>query len=150
LPFPAAPGPAQYARLGWISGDADIAVSPSHLTYPAAQPAEAIDYCIGSPTVRFDAEVLTTQGSDHLAQLITITLLEPAFTAKIRPARTSVRCPVRSSTRRGTVLSGSVCRQAPHLRRHEVPAVFTCRRLNGLQEPGLMRTEPSMDDICAS
>jgi endonuclease/exonuclease/phosphatase family metal-dependent hydrolase len=56
----------------WLDDDHSFGVCPDppEATYPAIQPVEPIDYCIASPDVRLDAEVLIAAGSDHLPQLV--------------------------------------------------------------------------------
>ncbi|MGH3403809.1 MAG: endonuclease/exonuclease/phosphatase family protein [Streptosporangiaceae bacterium] len=49
---------------------APAVVSSAHLTYPADEPSEAIDYCVASPGFDLDAEVIPAAGSDHLPVLI--------------------------------------------------------------------------------
>jgi endonuclease/exonuclease/phosphatase family metal-dependent hydrolase len=56
----------------WLGDGHSFAVCPDppKATYPASQPAEPIDYCIASPGIRLNAEVLSALGSDHLPQIV--------------------------------------------------------------------------------
>lgn len=45
--------------------------SPELFTHPAAEPVEAIDYCVCSADVAADASLIDSTASDHLPQLIT-------------------------------------------------------------------------------
>lgn len=53
---------------------AQLQVSPDPVqpTYPATQPAEAIDYCLAVPGSTVSATVLQALGSDHLPLLVTV------------------------------------------------------------------------------
>jgi endonuclease/exonuclease/phosphatase family metal-dependent hydrolase len=57
-----------------FDGDACLQVSPRPVkpTYPASQPAEAIDYCLSAPGSLVSATVLQAPGSDHLPLLVTV------------------------------------------------------------------------------
>lgn len=52
----------------WLDSDRSVVVCPEPVqpTYPASEPAEPIDYCVGSPGLVVEGEVLRVEGSDHL------------------------------------------------------------------------------------
>jgi endonuclease/exonuclease/phosphatase family metal-dependent hydrolase len=56
----------------WIQGHGRVRAHPDPpiATYPTKQPVEAIDYCVAPASQHVEAEVLTVQGSDHLALLV--------------------------------------------------------------------------------
>jgi endonuclease/exonuclease/phosphatase family metal-dependent hydrolase len=55
-----------------FTGGHDIRLPPlPQPTYPARQPAEAIDYCVTSPGITAHTTVLQAGGSDHLPLLVT-------------------------------------------------------------------------------
>jgi endonuclease/exonuclease/phosphatase family metal-dependent hydrolase len=52
----------------WLDSDRSVLVCPEppQPTYPAHEPVEPIDYCVASPGLRVEGEVLEVGGSDHL------------------------------------------------------------------------------------
>lgn len=49
-----------------------VSPDPVQPTYPASEPAEAIDYCLGAAGSTVSAMVLQARGSDHLPLLVTV------------------------------------------------------------------------------
>lgn len=60
----------------WLDRDHSVVVcpEPAQSTYPADEPVEAIDYCVGSPGLVVEGEVLRVGGSDHLPVVISTRL----------------------------------------------------------------------------
>lgn len=60
----------------WLGNGHSFAVCPDppEATYPASRPVEPIDYCVASPSIQLEAEVLSAAGSDHLPLLVTARL----------------------------------------------------------------------------
>ncbi|HET9257587.1 MAG TPA: endonuclease/exonuclease/phosphatase family protein [Pseudonocardiaceae bacterium] len=52
----------------WIDRNSSVVVcpEPARPTYPAHEPVEPIDYCVASPGLQVEGEVLEVGGSDHL------------------------------------------------------------------------------------
>lgn len=67
------------APSSWLGDGGPITVSPdpAQPTYPADHPVEPIDYCLASPGIHLNAEVLPVAGSDHLPQLVLARLPGP-------------------------------------------------------------------------
>jgi endonuclease/exonuclease/phosphatase family metal-dependent hydrolase len=59
--------------LSWLDGDRSVVVcpEPTQPTYPTHKPAEPIDYCLASPGLLVEGQVLEVAGSDHLPLVIT-------------------------------------------------------------------------------
>lgn len=58
----------------WVPDDGSVLVRPEHAppSYPAAAPAEPIDYVVAAPALTVRAELLDRAGSDHLPLLCTL------------------------------------------------------------------------------
>jgi endonuclease/exonuclease/phosphatase family metal-dependent hydrolase len=56
----------------WLDSDRSVVVcpEPTQPTYPASEPVEPIDYCVGSPGLLVEGKVLEVGGSDHLPVVI--------------------------------------------------------------------------------
>jgi endonuclease/exonuclease/phosphatase family metal-dependent hydrolase len=56
----------------WLDSDRSVVVCPEQTqpTYPASEPVEPIDYCVGSPGLLVEGKVLEVGGSDHLPVVI--------------------------------------------------------------------------------
>jgi len=62
----------------WVDSASTLTVAPDPAlpTYPADDPVEPIDYCVASPGLRLEAEVLSDEGSDHRPVLFRCSLGE--------------------------------------------------------------------------
>jgi endonuclease/exonuclease/phosphatase family metal-dependent hydrolase len=58
----------------WLGSDRSVVVcpAPAQSTYPAHEPVEAIDYCMASPGLLMEGEVLPVGGSDHLPVVVSV------------------------------------------------------------------------------
>ena len=58
----------------WLGSDRPVVVcpEPAQPTYPAHEPVEPIDYCMASPGLHVEGEVLEVGGSDHLPVMVCV------------------------------------------------------------------------------